>query len=70
MRERRRRGEELRGDVDACGQSVDRLDPRRRRGVDEILSLDDEQPELVARAPVAELADELQPLVVTRGDQA
>jgi hypothetical protein len=47
-----------------------RLQPGRDPRLDEILSLDREQPELVAPAPVMELADELEPLVVAGGDQA
>jgi hypothetical protein len=39
------------------------------RSVDEILALDDEEPELVAPAPLVQLADELELLVVARGDQ-
>jgi hypothetical protein len=70
VREGGRLRQELRGHVDSHGQPVDRLDPGRGRGIDEVLPLDDEQPELVAPAPVAELADELEPLVVARGDQA
>ena len=42
-----------------------RPDPAR---VDEVLALDDEQAELVAPAPLVQLADELQLLVVARGD--
>ena len=68
VRERRHLGEERRLDVLARDEQVDRLDARRR--LDEILTLRDEQPELVAPAPVVELADELEPLVVAGGDQA
>jgi len=70
VRERRHLGEELGLDVLACDEPVDRLEPRCRTGVGEIFPLDDEQPELVAPAPIMELADELEPLVVARGDQA
>jgi hypothetical protein len=45
-------------------QQLDRLEPGHVRRLDEVLSLRDEQPELVAPAPVTELADELEPLVV------
>jgi hypothetical protein len=66
MSERRDLRHERRLDVLACDEQVDRLDAG---GVDEILTLRDEQPELVAPAPVVELADELEPLVVAGGDQ-
>jgi hypothetical protein len=68
--EHRDLGEELGRDVLARDEPVDRLESRPQAGVDEILSLDDEQPELVAPAPFAELTDELEPLVVAGGDQA
>jgi len=45
-------------------EQIDRLDAGRGRRLDEVLALRDEQPELVAPAPVAKLADELEPLVV------
>jgi hypothetical protein len=61
VRERRHLAEELRRDVVARHEQVDRVDPR---GGDEILTFRDEEPELVAPAPVVELADELQALVV------
>jgi hypothetical protein len=67
MRERRDLREQRRLDVLARDQQLDRLDPGCR--LDQILPLDSEQPELVAPAPVVELADELEPLVVARGDQ-
>jgi hypothetical protein len=66
MRERRDLCEQRRLDRLPGNEQVDRLDRRR---FDEILPLDDEEAELVAPAPVSELADELQPLVVARGDQ-
>jgi len=56
--------EQLRRDRLARYEQVDRLDPGGGRSLDEILALRDEQPELVAPAPVAKLADELEPLVV------
>jgi hypothetical protein len=62
VRERRDLGEQRRLDVVPRHEEVDRLDTGPR--LDEILALDDEQPELVAPAPVVELADELEPLVV------
>jgi hypothetical protein len=61
MRERRDFGQERRLDVLARDEQLDRRDAR---GLDEILPLDDEKPELVAPAPVVELADELELLVV------
>jgi len=66
MRERRDLREQRRLDRLPGDEQVDRLDRRR---LDEILALDDEEAELGAPAPVSELADELQPLVVARGDQ-
>jgi hypothetical protein len=66
VREGRDLGEQQRLDVLAGNEQVDRLDPG---GLDEILTLRDEQLELVSPAPVMELADELEPLVVAGGDQ-
>jgi hypothetical protein len=66
VREGRDLGEQRRLDVLAGNEQVDRLDPG---GLDEILTLRDEQLELVSPAPVMELADELEPLVVAGGDQ-
>ena len=54
-------------DVVAGAQQVDRLGGRRR---DSVLALDEEEAELVAPALLVQLADELQPLVVARGDHA
>jgi hypothetical protein len=62
MRERRHLGKERRVDVLPGDEQLDRLE--LTGGLDEILALDDEQLELVAPAPVVELADELEPLVV------
>jgi hypothetical protein len=62
--ERRHLGQQLRRDRLARDKEVDGRDPGRRGSGDEILALRDEQPELVSPAPVAELADELEPLVV------
>jgi len=61
MRERRDLLQERRLDVLAGDEQVDR---RCARGLDEVLPLRDEQPKLVPPAPVVELADELEPLVV------
>jgi hypothetical protein len=66
VRERRHLREERGLDVLAGDEQVDGLGHGRR---DEILTFRDEQPELVAPAPVVELADELEPLVVAGGDQ-
>ncbi len=62
--ERRHLREQLGRDVLSRDEQVDRLDARGERRLDQILALSDEQPELVAPAPVPELADELEPLVV------
>jgi hypothetical protein len=67
MRERRDLREQRRLDVLARDQQLDRLDAGGR--LDQVLPLDGEQPELVPPAPLVELADELEPLVVARGDQ-
>jgi len=69
MRERRYLREQLRRDVFSGDEHVDRLEPGGEPGLEQILPLDREQPELVPPAPVVELADELEPLVVARGDQ-
>jgi hypothetical protein len=69
MRERRHLREQLRLDVLPRHQHVRRLEPGREPGLEQILPLDREQPELVPPAPVVELADELEPLVVAGGDQ-
>ena len=57
--------EQLRVDVLAGAQQVDRLGGRR---LDRVLALDEEEPELLAPAPVVQLADELQALVVPGDD--
>ena len=54
MRRRRHLGEQPRLDVLARAQQVDRL---RRRGLDGVLALDEEEPELVAPAALVQLAD-------------
>jgi hypothetical protein len=64
MRERRHLREQLRCDVVPGDENVGGLEPSTEPGLDQILPLDGEQPELVAPAPVVELADELEPLVV------
>jgi hypothetical protein len=65
MREVRHLGEQRGLDVLPGDQQVDGFDFVD----DEILTFDREQPELVSPAPVVELADELEPLVVAGGDQ-
>jgi hypothetical protein len=70
VRERRHLGEQLRRHVLAGDEDVRRLEPGSEPGLDEILSLDREPPELVSPAPLVQLADELEPLVVGGGDQA
>ena len=67
MRGRRDLGEQPRLDVLARDEQLDRLGRRR---LDEILALADEEPELVAPAPLVQLADELELLVVARRDHA
>jgi hypothetical protein len=64
MCERRDLGDQLAGDRLARDEQLDRLEPGIRRRLDEVFALRDEQPELVTPAPVMELADELEPLVV------
>jgi hypothetical protein len=69
MPERRHLRQQLRSDVVPGDEDVGGLEPRGEPGIDRVLSLDREQPELVTPVPVVELADELEPLVVARGDQ-
>ena len=69
VRERRDRGEELRFDILTGDEPVDGLDPGGTRGLEEILPLADEQPELRALASAFEPADQLQPRVARGGDQ-
>ena len=69
MSERRHLAEQLRFDIVAADEQLDRLDARRRGRVDEILTLDEEEAELVAPAALVQLADELELLVLARGDQ-
>jgi hypothetical protein len=65
--ERRHLRQKLRRHVVACNEQIDWIGSGCD---DEILAFRDEQLELVAPAPVVELADELEPLVVAGGDQA
>ena len=69
MAQRRDLREQRLLDVIARHEQVGRLDLRRQRRVDEILTLCDEEPELVAPAALVELPDELELLVLARGDQ-
>jgi hypothetical protein len=69
MSKRRHLREQLRLDVVAGDEQLDGLYPYRRRRVDEILTLDEEEPELVAPAALVQLADELELLVVAGADQ-
>jgi hypothetical protein len=69
MPERRHLRQQLRSDVVPRNEDVGGLEPGGEPGIDQVLSLDREQPELVAPVPVVELADELESLVVARGDQ-
>jgi hypothetical protein len=69
MPERRDVGEQRRLDVLAGDQQLHGLEARIACGVDEILALSDEQPQLLAPAPLVQLADELELLVVARADQ-
>jgi hypothetical protein len=69
MSKRRHLREQLRLDVVAGDEQLDGLYAYRRRRVDEILTLDEEEPELVAPAALVQLADELELLVVAGADQ-
>jgi hypothetical protein len=69
MAERRDFGQQRRLDVLTRHKRFQGLDPGRRRRVDEILALRDEQPELVAPAPLVQFADEPELFVLARGDQ-
>ena len=57
MRERRHLREQRRLDVLVRDEDVGRLEAGAEAGLDEILTLDREQPELVAPAPFLELAE-------------
>jgi hypothetical protein len=70
MRKRRDLSEELPRNIVPRDEDVRRLEPGREPRLEQILPLDREQPEFFAPAPVMELADELEPLVVAGGDQA
>ena len=71
MPERRDLAEELRDDVLAGDEELDRLDPRRPGRLDEILALDREETRLVTvLARRKKLPDEPELLVLPRFDQA
>jgi hypothetical protein len=67
--ERRDGREELGLDRLAGDEQVDRLDPGPPRGIDEVLALTDEEPQLRALPPALQLADELQARIRGGGDQ-
>ena len=68
MRQGRDVGEQRRLDILAGDEKLYRLDPGGR--LNQVLTFRDEELQLVTPAPVVELADELEPLVVAGGDQA
>src|SRR6266550_7164761 len=63
-------GQQGRFHVLSRDKRLDRLDPCREGRLHEIFTFSDEEPELVAPAPVVQLPDELELLVLARGDQA
>jgi hypothetical protein len=67
--ERRHFREQCRLDVLARDKKFDRLDACSPGSGDQILTLCNEEPELVAPAAVMQLADELELLVLAGGDQ-
>jgi hypothetical protein len=68
---RRHLRKQLRRDVLAGDEQLDRLDSGCRRCLDEVLAFGREEPGLVpVLAPREELADEAELLVLPRGDQA
>ena len=70
MPECRDLAEELRQDVLARDQQLDRLDPRRPSRLDKVFALDREEPGLLALLPRREkLPDEAELLVLTRLDE-
>jgi hypothetical protein len=64
VRERRDLGQQRGLDVLARNQDLDRLDPSGERRIDEIFTLCEEEPELVAPAALVELPDELELVVL------
>ena len=69
MGERRHFSEQCRLDVLARDQQFDRLDACSLSSGDQILTLRDEEPELLPPAAVLQLADELELLGLAGGDQ-
>jgi hypothetical protein len=69
MTQRGHLGEQGRLHVLSGDEHLDRLEPHVECRLDEILALRDEEPELVAPAAVVQLPDELELLVLARGDQ-
>jgi hypothetical protein len=69
MPEHRDLGQQPRLDVLACDEQLDRLDSRQPRRIDEVLPLRSEQPQLVTPARLVKLSNELELLVLPRGDQ-
>jgi hypothetical protein len=69
VRERRHLREQCLLDVLSRDQQFDRLDACSLSSGDQILTLSDEEPELVPPAAVLQLADELELLVLAGGDQ-
>ena len=70
MAERRDVGQQRRLDVFARDEQLSGFDSDAARRSNEVFALGDEEAELVPPAAVLELADELELLVVARGDQA
>jgi hypothetical protein len=69
MSECRHFRQQARLDVLPRDEELGRIQSCVHAGLDEILALRDEEPELVAPAAVVQLADELELLVLARGDQ-
>jgi hypothetical protein len=70
MGEGRHLGQKLGRHVLPGHEHVRGLEPRVEPGLEQVLPLDRKQPQLVPPAPLVQLAQELEPLVVARGDQA
>src|SRR5690349_6641351 len=69
MRQPRNGSEHLGRDVLVRDQELDRFEPCRQAGLDQVLALDHEEPGLVPLPSGCELANELQPRVCRGGDQ-